>query len=312
MKLKQLISNPMRSAAPNCLAIVLLSILWTAGADALPIVPLSIDSNITQVVEGFKTAKDPMPTSVSGAWDSTFLVQVKNDRASRLGTATLVGRLDEGATSTLYFLTNYHVIQGFCDVVGPCQAKFASDIIAESMDAGLDVKILKGQLPNAVFLKKFSENPDLALLTTTIPKALSAVRPLPLSVKCEVYLAEPLNAIGFGDTSLRKNAQSLPIENSKLLFKRWSSGLAIGFFSSRVEKKDQPQERWLGTSLDLLPGNSGGPILNAKGEIVAITVRTNTSEEEGYKYRENLDLNNLSPSAFGVTCQEVNKFLNEK
>jgi hypothetical protein len=160
---------------------------------------------------------------------------------------------------------------------------------------------------NVQVLKK-SANPDLALLKVIVPMNNQLFLPPPIKIieTCNQPSRQRLFSLGFSDTSLRNDPNSLPIENKEYVYKRWSEGIAVEedkFNFKGVETN------LLTTTIDALSGGSGGPVLNERGELVAVMKASASIYENGYKYDGNEDPNALDLTSMAVSCQEVKTFL---
>lgn len=131
-----------------------------------------------------------------------------------------------------YFLTNYHVVKDVVDKPG--QVRIKMDESGEEITTRI---------------VKTDRKTDLALL-----KAEGTFEPVRFSPDGNVKLGESVVALGFPQVDLQGK----------------SIKATTGSISSENGIKDEVQ--WFQMSAPIQPGNSGGPVVNAIGEVVGVTV----------------------------------------
>lgn len=131
-----------------------------------------------------------------------------------------------------YFLTNYHVVKDIVDKPGQVRIKLD--------ESGEEIRTR---------IVKTDRRTDLALL-----KAEGTFEPVRFSPDGNVKLGESVVALGFPQVDLQGK----------------SIKATTGSISSENGIKDEVQ--WFQMSAPIQPGNSGGPVVNAIGEVVGVTV----------------------------------------
>ena len=145
----------------------------------------------------------------------------------------LVARGTGFAVSTNgYFLTNYHVVEDIINKPG--------QVLIKMDESGEEIRTR---------IVKTDRRTDLALL-----KAEGTFEPVRFSPDGNVKLGESVVALGFPQVDLQGK----------------SIKATTGSISSENGIKDEVQ--WFQMSAPIQPGNSGGPVVNAIGEVVGVTV----------------------------------------
>lgn len=288
--------------------IVGLAFLWPSLGYSLPRVdrpkiPYK-KQNVHKIAEGFYGYDEvALPKAVDKNWDSIFLVQAKeaDSELYAFGTAFLIETSQDSKGQDLYFLTNNHVVRNSSEIT----------IYKESeinvTDFGFEQESYELQIDNVKILKSL-EQPDLALMHVRIKKDVDVPKPVKFSEDCQLQQKEELFIIGFPTVSLRTAKNHLPIHDQKKVYKRWSKGISLGIREFNLEENQQVING-LATTADAIGGNSGGPVLNQNGDLVAVLMGANVDESGGYKGSE--DPNNLKFHSTAISCTIVKDFVQD-
>ena len=234
-------------------------LIYVSQAGALPVNNLQADSLVQQVAEGLNPARPP--AALSDAWQSTFLLLFVNKEGARVGSAFVVAREINGTEQTLDLLTADHVLSGYCDQITCANLQVFDNGIIKT-DGAKDWRRATRALPSPN-VRVVARNPrdDLALIRITTSATLD-VKPLTFA-DAEAGTGESVFAIGYPKVFVRKNATDL---DPNIIQRRWSEGLVMGVQNyGRLLAGE-----YLTTDADALPGNSGGPVVNAAGEVIGV------------------------------------------
>ena len=257
--------------------------------------------------EGFHSSKDGLPPAVQAAWDSTLLIEPVAGKGA-VGSAFIVRIEPAGAMKLdLYVLTADHVVQGNCGTkLGFCKNIEISDGgIDLETSTDIDVTQPTARASGAEVVRS-SEYPDLALLKFVVDDGpLWDRQPLPLATPCAYARGDVVYVIGFPDAASRTYKYAKAIEDKGTVKRRWSMGRILGIY--HYKKPGKETRFWIGTTADGLVGESGGPGLNAWGEVVG-ELDSAGKENRNAAYLGNESLG--TPHSMLQRCEYLNDFIN--
>ncbi len=124
--------------------------------------------------------------------------------------------------------------------------------------------------------------------------------------KCDLKKGEAIALIGYPKTDNRpRKNQNVPISEPTVLRRR----ISTGFYEGSTQVMPKVPGISYGTTADSLGGNSGGPAINYKGEVVGILSGSLKDKFNSYIGKENG--RELKPHSFIVDCQETKDFAQE-
>lgn len=257
----------------------------------------TVVSSAANAESGFFDLSDKTPAVVANAWPSVFsYIGPKTDGTTEMGSFSFIGTKTENGQLYAYFLGNDHVIDGSCLNVGaPCNdhSLLAQDIrvvpprdeVKKKSKKSSHKDLIIGLMFQNPELVRDSKNPDLALLRAKVDENMVLPKPIEIARMCQfIGPGQSTYAIGFPDLMKRAMWESPIPANASILRKRWSDGSIL---KAIVFVSDIGPSINVATSIDLLPGNSGGPIIDNTGFQIGVASRV--PKNPGFKYSSDED-----------------------
>ncbi len=246
-----------------------------------------------RAAEGFFT--DDRPAAVRSAWASVYAFVCEGRADNYIATAFLVGRAPRGSRTDYFFITAGHAIEDCRHprrylVEDLNRPRFESDGITLAAPPPRLADVAPVYVDNAY---------DLAVIKVSAGSALRTAKPLAVDRTCDGALHQEVYAIGFPGVGKRR---SLRLSRE---MKRWSKGEYVGL--GRAEFRGQ-LSTYIAASVDSLPGNSGGPVVDARGGLVGVVVKGAAGPENGFRYEVD-PLKKGDWHSFLVPCQAVARII---
>jgi S1-C subfamily serine protease len=220
--------------------------------------------------EGFSVSAEGLPESAMDAWYATVRVEGRGvswppaDRCPHLrkrrGSGIVFKLKHEGRTAVI--ATNSHIVScadetcdlqvGFGDSSTPCSPKWSNVVHVVSLNPLKDLAILEVEIPAGA---------EVRVARFASPKC------------CEVG-AESVFSIGWPDLKVRKKWGVTPPPNYRAQVRRHSDGLFLmwlrGFRMTSEAGLVLDRLQVVFHNADVLPGSSGGPLINRSGEVLGL------------------------------------------
>jgi S1-C subfamily serine protease len=142
---------------------------------------------------------------------------------------------------------------------------------------------------------------DIAVVRAEAATALQMGDPLRVDGNCDKSLHREIYAVGFPGVTKRRSLRM----NREV--KRWSKGDYVGL--GRADFRGTTSI-YIASTVDSLPGNSGGPVVNDSGAVVGVLVQGAAGPENDFRY----DVDHKKPDdwhSFLVPCHAVLRIMDQ-
>jgi S1-C subfamily serine protease len=239
--------------------------------------------------EGFFTGEPP--PAVRAIWPSVYAFVCEGRQGAYTASAFLVKKVPRGKSADYFFVTAGHAVE---------DCKFPRRYLTEDLGQprfesdGITIRQPSPRLANPQTVR-VDDAYDIAVIKVTARADLRIGAPLKVDATCDKALRQEIYAVGFPGVTRRP---SLRMDRE---VKRWSRGAYVGL--GRAEFRGI-LSTYLASSVDSLPGSSGGPVVDADGVLVGVVSQGAANDENGFRY--DVDPQKRDDwQTFLVPCHEV-------
>ncbi len=236
---------------------------------------------------------------LENAWQQTVAMITGEGESYQISSAALVARQVVGRFVYLGYLTSGHSLNRMMPALKAGRGWMARNIKwGRTMDP-VDV------IPSEILFPNVDATKDLGFFIVRLAaNRAPEFNPISIASKCnEAVAGEPAILFGFPGVSLRPIAlQKEKIMAPNMVVKRSSVGMMTDETGFAEDQRGPRLHLLVGTTADAMEGSSGGPLLNAQGEIIGILIGSLADSRRNPTYQGVESEAHLKAHSFATRC----------
>lgn len=221
---------------------------------------------------------DDQPPAVRAAWRSVYALVCDGRKDSYTATAFFVRKIKRDPPGTrrlmmadFYFVTAGHAVE----ICKRRRRALVANLNGPRFEEDGITVVRRPRRYRSVKRVYVDDAYDLAIVKITASANMRIGKPIAVDANCTPAMHEPVYTIGFPGVSTRG---SLKLKRET---KRWSKGKIVGLGIADFRGIDAT---YIASTVDSLPGSSGGPAIDADGDLIGVVAKGASGVDNKFGY----------------------------